>query len=255
MLAALLGEAGSTVRPEVVVERFRAAQARGEARGAVIPSLFPDEPRFSGPDAARRLYGNLFALWERLAAGAALVPATGGQDEEPAARAAAPCRPLPPRGATGGSILPAELVEAVWKHLDALDPRERERHRHRFEAHQPDLVAWLDAKPMDDAAALVVNDLVFEAWAMLDIAFGERLPTAPFRALREAEEEPPPLQASQPALAAYVAEALDLAAGEDASFAPGAREQIEGILAAVVLVLAPRRAPRAPGRNGIAGPH
>src|SRR5512141_2816101 len=69
VLTALLRKAGSPHAADEVAERFKRAQAAGEARSAVIPALFPEEPRFDTPQEARRLYGNLFGLWGRLAAG------------------------------------------------------------------------------------------------------------------------------------------------------------------------------------------
>src|SRR5512137_2870976 len=69
VLTALLQKAGCPHGAEEVADHFRAACAAGEPRGDVIPSLFPEEPRFESPDAARRLYANLFGLWDRVAAG------------------------------------------------------------------------------------------------------------------------------------------------------------------------------------------
>jgi polyprenyl P-hydroxybenzoate/phenylacrylic acid decarboxylase-like protein len=69
VLSALLERAGSKNRAEDVVAMFTQAQAAGEPRSAVIPGIFQDEPRFESPEAARRLYSNLFGLWARLAAG------------------------------------------------------------------------------------------------------------------------------------------------------------------------------------------
>src|SRR5919204_5206506 len=69
VLSALLRQAGSALVAQEVAERFRAAQAVGEERSDAIPALFEAEPRFASPDDARRLYGNLFALWDRIASG------------------------------------------------------------------------------------------------------------------------------------------------------------------------------------------
>ena len=57
---------------------------------------------------------------------------------------------------------------------------------------------------------------------MFDQAFGERLGAVEYRELRALEKEPPPLEASQPALAAYVAEQLDMLADEDPELTPEA---------------------------------
>jgi hypothetical protein len=236
VLSSLLARAGAPLPAKDVAERFRAAQARGDARGEAISALFTAEPRFGSPDDARRLYGNLFALWDRLAAGGAV------EDDVPAAEpdedaAAEPAPPLPPRGAAEGDELTADVVEAVWKHLAAVDDRERRRLRDRFENAQPDLVAWLDAAPLPESGALAAQDLAFETWAMFDVAFGDRVAAVPFAALRALEREPPPLEAWQPALAAYAAEALDLAQDDDPAFGAAERAQVERVVAAVAAAL------------------
>jgi hypothetical protein len=232
VLSALLDRAGSPHDAEDVAAAFARALAKGEARSSVIPGLFPDEPRFDGPDDARRLYGNLFGLWARLEAG------LGTHDDAPAVAAdpSAP-PPLPERGSAAGDTVPGDLVEGVWRHLAALPPRELQRRRDRFENVQPDLAAWLDAAALPQPGALAAVDLAFEAWAMLDQAFGDRLGAASHRDLRELEKEPPPLEDRQPAIAAYVAEQLDNLADEDPAFRAEERAQVEKVLAAVVSAL------------------
>ena len=239
-LSALLARAGSPFGAEEVAERFLAAQGAGEERSDLIPSLFPDEPRFESPEDARRLYGNLFGLWDRLAAGLSVA------EDAPAAAPEAPVVPqvhLPPRGAARGNQVPSSIVESVWRYLDALPERDRRRLRDRFESSQPNVVAWLDAAPLPDEGALAAHDLVFETWAIFDVAFGERVTAVDFRDLRSLESEPPPLEASQPALAAYVAEALDLVAEEDPAFGAAQRAQVERVVATVADGLADALAP------------
>lgn len=232
MLDALLARAGSPHDAAAVTDAFRRAQAAGETRAAVIPGLFPDEPHFESPDAARRLYANLFGLWARLAAG------LGPHDDAPEVAPEPPPPPeLPERGATPGNVVPSDLVEAVWRHLAATTPRELQRRHDRFQNAQPDLVAWLDATPLPEAGALAALDLVFEAWAMFDQAFGERLRAVDFDTLRELQEEPPPPGESQPALAAYAAEQLDLVADEDPAFGESERAQVERTVAAALAAL------------------
>jgi hypothetical protein len=80
-------------------------------------------------------------------------------------------------------------------------------------------------------------DLAFEAWAMFDQAFGERLGAVDFRTLRGFEEEPPPPEDAQPALAAYVAEQLENLADEDPAFGAPERAQVERTVAAVIAAL------------------
>jgi hypothetical protein len=229
VLTALLERAGSPHDAEEVAAVFARAKKSGEPRSAVIPALFPEEPHFESPEAAQRLYGNLFALWARIAAG------LGPHDDAPDLVAEPPPPPpLPERGTTPGDTLPADLVEAVWRHLAALPPRELQRRRDRFQNVQPDVVAWLEATPLPEAGALAAMDLAFESWAMFDEAFGDRLSAVEYRDLRELEKEPPSVEDTQPALAGYVDEQLDNLADEDADFGAAERAQVEKVLAAMV---------------------
>lgn len=229
VLTALLQRAGSPHDAEEVAAVFTRAQKKGEPRSAVIPGLFVEEPRFEEPDAARRLYSNLFGLWARLAAG------LGPHDDAPALLEPRPAPPpLPERGSTPGDTVPGDLVEAVWRYLVELSPRELRRRRDRFENVQPDLVAWLEATPLPESGAMALMDLAFEAWAMLDQAFGEKLAAVDHRDLREIEKEPPLIEDTQPAIAAYVEEQLDNLADEDPAFGPQERAQVEKVLATVV---------------------
>ncbi len=232
VLEALLARAGSPLGTEEVAARFAAAQAAGEPRAAVIPALFEAEPRFASPEEARRLYGNLFGLWERLASG------RGPHDDAPEVVAEPPPPPpLPPRGETPGNTLPAELVETAWRWLAAAPPREVTRLRDRFSNVQPDLAAWLDTAPLPESGLLAATDLCFEGWMMLELAFGERVAAADWRSIRELEGEPPALETTQPAFAAYAAEQLDLLEGEDPAFTEEARAQVERVVSSVLAAL------------------
>ncbi len=232
VLTALLRRAGSPTAADEVARLFKRAIDAGEDRSAVIPTLFPAEPRFASPDDARRLYGNLFGLWARLAAGlGAHEDAPDVLPDEP------PVPPLASRGSVPGSLLPASLVEATWKALAAAAPREAQRRRDTFQNAQPDLAGWLDAVPLPDSGTAAAQDLVFEAWAMMDQAFGERVRAVEFRDLRAITDAPPPVEETQPALAAYVAEQLDMLADEDPKFGPEERAQVERVVSAAVATL------------------
>jgi hypothetical protein len=229
VLGALLARAGAAVSAEEVIERFGRAVAQKEPRSAVIPSLFVEEPRFGSPDEARRLYGNLFGLWARLEAG------LGAHDDAPdVVPEPPPPPPLPERGMTPGTEVPAATVEAVWRHLAAAPPRDLSRRRDRYMNVQADVVAWLDVAPLPEAGMLAATDLAFEAWVMLDQAFGERLAMVEWKALTRLAEEPPPAETTQPAIAAYAAEALDTLEAEDDAFDAAARAQVEKVVAAVL---------------------
>jgi hypothetical protein len=232
VLTALLARAGSPHDAAAVAVVFARAQAVDEPRSAVIPGLFPTEPHFESPEAARRLYANLFGLWERLAAG------LGPHDDAPEVVPEPPsASPLPTRGMASGRTVPADVVEAVWRHLAASPPRDVQRRRDRFQNVQPDLAAWLDAAPLPGPGALAALDLAFEGWAMLDQAFGDRLCPVEWKQLRAIQDEPPPLEQSQPAIALYAAEQLDILADEDPAFGAAERAQVEKVAAVALAAL------------------
>lgn len=230
VLSALLGRAGSPLLAEEVAERFAAAQRAGESRGEVIPGLFPAEPRFASPGDSRRLYGNLFGLWHRVAAG------LGPIDDAPEV-AARPPPPAPERGTLQGDRLTDDQVEATWRYLASLPERERRRLHDRFENGQPHLSAWLDLADLPETGGRAAAELVFEAWAMFDQGFDERLGTPTFDEIQAVEAEPPPLESEQPALAAYVAEQLDNLTDEDPAFGAAERAQVERVVAAASAAL------------------
>jgi hypothetical protein len=224
VLSALLARAGSPHAAEEVADHFRAASAAGEPRSDVIPSLFPEEPRFASPDEARRLYANLFGLWDRIAAG------IGIDADEPVL--AAPVT-SPDRGSVYGRVLPPPFVDQAWRFLAALADRETSRLRDRFQNLQPDLDAWLSEVDLPETGGLAAHDLAFETWAMFDRGFDDRLGDVDWKELRELEAEPPALESVQPALAAYVAEQLENLEDEEPGFGPPERAQVERVIAAV----------------------
>ena len=224
VLSALLAQAGSPYATEEVAEHFTEAQASGEPRSDVIPSLFPDEPHFAAPEHARRLYANLIGLWDLIAA---------GKDIDDAPAVAAPPTPAPPpeRGSVDGRELPRPFVEEAWRWLASLPERETTRLRDRFANTQPHLDAWLGEVELPEAGGLAAHDLVFETWAMMDRAFDDRLGVVDWKELQDLEAEPPSLEGVQPALAEYVAEQLDNLEDEDESFGAPERAQVERVLA------------------------
>ena len=232
VLGELLRRAGSPHRADEVAAIFRRAHDVGEPRALVIPGLFPAEPHFDSPDAARRLYGNLFGLWDRISAG------LGAHDDAPElVPEPPPPPPMPERGSAEGDDLEPDLIDAVWRDLAAAAPRDVQRRRDRFANAQPDLVAWLEGSPLPDSGGLAAMDLAFESWAMFDQAFGDRLGPVDYRDLRELEREPPPLEETQPALATYVMEQLDNLADEDPAFGAAERAQVERVLASASAAL------------------
>jgi hypothetical protein len=109
--------------------------------------------------------------------------------------------------------------------------------RDRFANTQPDLSAWLDQVDLPESGGVAATDLVFEAWAMLDHGFGDRLGAVAWKDVKAVESEPPPLESEEPAFAAYAAEQLDNLADDDPEFGPQERAQVERVLAAAAAAL------------------
>jgi len=230
VLTALLARAGSPHGAVEVEQHFAEAIAAGEPRSDVIPGLFPEEPRFATPEDARRLYSNLFGLWDRVESGVA------GTDDAPEVVEPQPTPP-PERGSVDGRELTPEFVEQAWRWLAALPEREETRLRDRFANAQPDLSEWIAQADLPDATLGATQELALEAWAMMDRAFDDRLGGVDWKEIEELETEPPPLEATQPALAAYLAEQLDNLADDDPSFGPAERAVVERVLAAFAAAL------------------
>ncbi len=176
-LDALLAKAGSLADSEDVAEAFREALETVEPAAAmheVVRGLFDDEPRFASPAEARALYGNLFGLWDLLAAGQKV----DLSQPPPKERAPRPPPPQPP-GAFGDA--PDEAwVEEGWRYLD-LAERERQRLSDAFENRQDALVSWLDDGGLSDAAFALAREVLFEVFALLELGgrkVGRALPRA-----------------------------------------------------------------------------
>lgn len=207
VLGALLEAAGSSLEVEEVKALIRDAQAEKAPPSEVFPDLFDEEPRFGSPDEALRLYSNLFGLWDRIEAGGPI---------EPASTQAKVKREKPPRAPRPAPIAEGPLdeafVEAAWRYLADFEPREHERLLHRFENTQPELSEWVRSEAGDSIATLETADLLaFELWAMLELARPGSRPPISLKQLQSAEGAP----TSEPALEAYVEEAIAEAALDD----------------------------------------
>jgi len=173
VLRELLDVAGSTLEPEEVLKRFRSARAEGAEAPDVIPTLFPDAPRFPHPDIARRLFENLLGLWD--ASAAADFRLDGTTPRQRPEKMAPPGAPGP-----GGVDLPA--VEAVRAWL-AADRRARERLTDSFENRQDALLGSLDERGLSDEGWGVLRQLAFELHAVLEHADGAAPASVPPEAL------------------------------------------------------------------------
>ncbi|MCI0573333.1 MAG: hypothetical protein L0Y66_21515 [Myxococcaceae bacterium] len=200
LLDDLLALAGSRYDTDGVVVAFRAALKEGHEAREAIPTLFDGEPHFPSPEIARRLYGNLFGLWDVLAEGGPLtLEAPPPREPRHKPEKTPPPSPFGPEG-------PGEaFVEQAWRHLED-DERSRTRLLHAFENRQDGLLEALDVAGLSDEGYGVARFLLFELHAFLELGRpGKGLPRVDSRAL---EAEPPEGTALPPALVAYAEEAL-----------------------------------------------
>lgn len=258
LLGRLLARAGASVDPRGAIERFAGAIRDGQLASTVIPTLFPAEPRFAGPEEALALYGNLLGAWDLLEDGvdpAELLaprppepepPVEEAEDEEGDGEAEEPPIEAPVRGSLAGPELPPEFVDTAWRWLDALPNREKVRVRDRYENAQPDLAEWARSAGLPGVAQDVLERLIFELSEFFDRAFGDRYGLVKFRVLAAAHASEG--RRLQPAVAAYLDESLaEVEADEEAPIEPGVRDELERLplraLAAMCAAVAPPPAP------------
>jgi len=198
VLQGLLELAGSPLDAAAAVERLKAGAAEGKAPGEVFPSLFEGEPRFADPEIARRLYQNLFGVWDLLSEGRTVDLRPPG---EKAPRVKKPKPVAPPPFAPGE---PDEaFVETAWRYLEDLDDRGMQRHEHSFENRQDHLLGYLDESGLSDDGYAVARHLLFELHAMLELGWPQGVRSIPLAELKGGGDAKVP-----PALQAYVDEAL-----------------------------------------------
>jgi hypothetical protein len=193
VLGELLLLAASPYGPEEVLELFREARKAGRAASDVIPTLFPEEPRFSDPSQARRLFQNLFGLWDASSDELSL-SLPGPRPKRP--------KPVPPERLSEAAPT-TEWVESAWRYLDQ-DARAHMRLLHSFENRQDALVTFLDAEALSDEGYGVLRHLAFELHAMLELGCG----TAPDRVNPAALMGSPGNDGGPSALLSYADEAL-----------------------------------------------
>jgi len=176
VLAELLGVVGSPLDPQEVLQRFRAGRTEGAEAGEVIPTLFPEPPRFPHPDVARRLFQNLLGLWD----------ASNAPDFRLSVELPAPRRPrsgkAEPPGPPGPAGPDAPYVDAVRTWLKT-DRRARERFTDSFENRQDTLLGSLDERGLSDEGWGVLRQLAFELHAVLEHADGAAPASVPPEAL------------------------------------------------------------------------
>ncbi|MBI5546760.1 MAG: hypothetical protein HY901_22990 [Deltaproteobacteria bacterium] len=230
-LRKLLASAGSTLSVPEAADLFLQAQAEGIGADEVFPDLFDEEPHFHSASEARRLYSNLFGLWDRVAAGGPLEPTKAEQG------LAGRREPSPAPEPIDGPLTDA-FVEAAWKHLADLPQREGERWIHRWENTQPELTEALRVEAGEDMAVMENADtLAYELWAMFELARpGKRIRPVlmdEFQAALDATDMP------EPALDRYIDEAVaEAALDEQQPLTEGQAKQVARIARAVVRSLA-----------------
>lgn len=160
VLQKLLTESGSIVDVEDVAGAFTKAVKDGVPAPVVIQALWEDEPRFTTPDDAARLFGNLLGLYELIAA--------GGQVDLKS-KVAKVKREKAQRPEPFGTAEPDDaFIEAAWRYFDDF-PKERQRFEHAFENRQDALVSWLDGSGLEDAGFALARHLTGEVFAMLEL--------------------------------------------------------------------------------------
>ena len=197
-LRKLLASCGAQMGVADVVEMLKTGLDAEMQPDEVFPELFDEEPRFTSPADARRLYANLFGLWDRLAAGRSVEPT--GRPVGTGREAAPPPEPMEPP-------LSPEFVEAAWKHLADLPPKDMERWLHKWANIQPELTEALQLESGEDAeVADTADTLAFEVWVMLELAQHTRI--RPVR-MEEFLGQLRSKTAPEPALDRYIEDALE----------------------------------------------
>jgi hypothetical protein len=197
LLDELLAMAHSPYTTVDVIAFIQDAIKTEDSPSDLFPTFFESEPKFSNPEYAHRLFGNLFGLWDALEAGTSpekLLKAGKPKEKKP--------KPVPPE--PFGSAEPdVEFVEAAWRYLED-DSRARERLFHSFENKQDALLQRLDEEQLSDEGYAIARHLLFELSAMIELGSAKGLGSANPDLL---SKDPAP--ASIPgALADYADEAL-----------------------------------------------
>ena len=220
----LLNEAGCKLTHEEVVDEFEAGVEEGSRAHDIIPLLWEEsEPDFADSSAARRTFGNLFGLWDLIAADAVIDLIQLPEFD--------PSGPLTP-----------EHAERAWSELDGLSDKEIARAVDRFENLQPEVSNFVNERLIDhsDLAAGCALSHAFEAWWIIDHLRGANGYTRAsrtalndaFKALEETAEE------VEPALAILATTGLwEQAADEEMPLSEDSISAIERVLQAIRMAL------------------
>lgn len=227
VLLGLLEIGGSELDVESVKALFAEAQADGLSPSEVFPDLFEEEPRFPEPSMARRLYGNLFGLWDRISRGKSEEPGQAELERE--------VEVVPPPQIEGRQ-LEQPFIDAALRVLGELPERELRKQRDRFEGGQEALLQSLSLLSLSPQGEVAGADLGFELWLLCGWALGERRGTPTFAQLRERTAP----ASVQPALLLFASEWLDAAMQEEEdALTPADREALLPLFTQAIARLAP----------------
>ncbi len=237
VLAELLSKAGSPYSIDDVKALFEEAIAEKETPSATFPELFEAEPHFASPEVAKRLYGNLFGLWDRIAQGETSepTPEKPGKPERPGKQVAPPM-PEAPAPVSGREIDDA-FVEAAFHFIEALPERERQKRFDRFEQRESEYLQALHLLKLSAGAEQVGLDLGFELFVIAELALGERVGRTDFASLRSTQTSK---AQPQPALSRYLEEWLaEAMLDEQEPLSAEERARLEPLIRAAAQQLAP----------------
>ncbi len=160
-LELLLAQSGALADAEDVAEAFSQAAKDGADAREVISDLWADEPHFSTPAEAARLFGNLLALFDLAAADALPRP---GARRAPKVKQVKAERPAD----LGGQPPDAAWLVAAERFFDDF-PKERERLAHAFDNRQDALVSWLDDSGLSDTGFGLSRYVLSTLFALLEL--------------------------------------------------------------------------------------
>jgi hypothetical protein len=180
VLDELLRLANSEYSAREVVELFSDAQEADEMSSAVIPALFSEEPRFTDPQIAKRLYQNLLGLWDALAAGEKISARQEPRPEKTKRSPVVPPLHFPKEGPD------TEWVRRALEYLGALDERGLSRLSHAFENNQDALLTFLDEQNLKDAAFGKGRALLFELFCFIQLGSPKGVASVGYQELERA---------------------------------------------------------------------
>jgi hypothetical protein len=200
VLDSLLTASGSLADTEDVASAMTQAIQEEVPPAAVIEALWDDEPRFSSPQEAARLFGNLLGLYDLIANGR-VIDLSVAAARQPKRKAERPG----PLGADGPDDA---YLQAALEYLVDF-PKEKQRFEHMIENRQDALLSWLDGTGLSDEAFGLARQLLAEVFAVLELG-GRTVPSlSAAQCEAQSASEPAP-----PVLLEWLEDAL-LEAGSD----------------------------------------